>query len=53
MDKCVSGEKVLCLLGRFEPLHLSLSSSRRWMSVLDPIVMQPLLSFSDRAAKPG
>ena len=31
MDECVSGEEVLCLLGRFEPLHLSLSPSRRPM----------------------
>jgi hypothetical protein len=28
MDECVSGEEVLCLAGRFEPLHLSLSPSR-------------------------
>jgi len=28
MDECVSREEVLCLLGRFEPLHLSLSLSR-------------------------
>jgi hypothetical protein len=31
MDKCVSGEEVLCLMGRFEPLHLSLSAPRRSM----------------------
>jgi hypothetical protein len=31
MDECVSREEVLCLLGRFEPLHLSLSPSRRPM----------------------
>jgi hypothetical protein len=29
MDECVSGEEVLSLIGRFEPLHLSLSPSRR------------------------
>jgi hypothetical protein len=26
MDECGSGEEALCLLGRFEPLHLSLSA---------------------------
>jgi hypothetical protein len=26
MDKCVSGKKVLGLLGRFESLHLALST---------------------------
>ena len=31
MDKCMSGEEVLCLMGRFEPLHLSLSAARRPM----------------------
>jgi hypothetical protein len=31
MDKCVSDEEVLCLMGRFEPLHLSLSAPRRPM----------------------
>ena len=29
MDDCVGSEEVLCLLGRFQLLHLSLSSSRR------------------------
>jgi hypothetical protein len=29
MDECVSGEKVLCLIGRFEALHLSFSPPRR------------------------
>ena len=31
MDECVSGEKVLSLLGRFEPLHLALSAPCRSM----------------------
>jgi hypothetical protein len=31
VDKCVSGEELLDLLGRFESLHLPLSSSRRPM----------------------
>ena len=30
-DRCVSGEKVLCMMRRFEPLHLSLSAPRRQM----------------------
>ena len=29
MDECVSGQEVLGLLGRFKPLHLPLSASRR------------------------
>jgi hypothetical protein len=29
IDECVSGEEVLCLMGRFEPLRLSLSAQRR------------------------
>jgi hypothetical protein len=29
MDECVSREEALGLLGRFKPLHLPLSASRR------------------------
>jgi hypothetical protein len=32
-DEAVSREEVLGLFGRFEPLHLPLSSSRRTMQV--------------------
>ena len=31
VDECVGGEEVLCLSGRFEPLHLPLSSPCRSM----------------------
>ncbi|HUN40245.1 MAG TPA: hypothetical protein VMU81_08155 [Acetobacteraceae bacterium] len=47
VDEGVSGEEVLGLLGRFEPLHLSLSSSRRSMRVLGPIVQISALSMLD------
>jgi hypothetical protein len=43
-DEGVSGEEVLGLFGRFEPLHLPLSSSRRSMRVLGPIVQISALS---------
>ena len=38
VDECVSGEKVLRLLGRFEPLQLPFSASCRSMRVLGPVV---------------
>jgi len=44
VDEGGSGEEVLGLLGRFEPLHLSLSSSRRSMQVLGPIIQISALS---------
>jgi hypothetical protein len=44
VDKCVSGEKVLGLPGRFESLHLPLSPSRRPMRVLGPIIQRSALS---------
>ena len=44
VDERVSGEEVLGLFGRFEPLHLPLSSSRRSMRVLGPIVQISALS---------
>jgi hypothetical protein len=43
----VSGEEVLGLFGRFEPLHLPLSSSRRSMRVVGPIVQISALSVLD------
>ena len=47
VDKCVSRKKVLGLSGRFEPLHLPLSSSRRPMRVLRPIVQISALPVLD------
>ena len=47
VDEGVSGEEVLGLRGRFEPLHLTLSSSRRSMRVLGPIVQIAALSLLD------
>ena len=49
VDEGVSGEEVLGLFGRFEPLHLPLSSSRRLMRVLGPIVQISALSVLDAA----
>jgi len=43
----VSREEILGLLGRFESLHLPLSSSRRSMRVLSPIVRIAALSMLD------
>ena len=47
VDEGRSGEEVLRLFGRFEPLHLPLSSSRRSMRILGPIVQIPGLSVLD------
>ena len=47
VDEGMSGEEVLRLFGRFEPLHLPLSSSRRPMRVLGPIVQISALSVLD------
>jgi hypothetical protein len=47
VDEGMSGEKVLRLFGRFEPLHLPLSSSRRPMRVLGPVVQISALSVLD------
>jgi AraC-like DNA-binding protein len=47
VDEWMSGEEVLRLLGRFEPLHLPLSSSRRPMRVLGPVVQISALSVLD------
>jgi hypothetical protein len=38
VDRVVGGEEPLRLSGRLEPLHLPLSSSRRLMGVLRPVV---------------
>ena len=43
----VSGEEVLDLFGRFEPLHLPPSSSRPSVRVLGPIVQISALSVLD------
>jgi hypothetical protein len=47
VDEGMSGEEVLRLFGRFEPLHLPLSSSRRPMRILGPIVQISALSVLD------
>jgi hypothetical protein len=47
VDKCVSGEEILGLPGRFESLHLPLSSSRRPMRVFSPIIQVSALSVLD------
>jgi hypothetical protein len=41
VDHGVRRQKSLGLIGRFEPLHLSLSSSRRTMRILGTIVQVP------------
>jgi hypothetical protein len=47
VDEGVSGEEVLGWFGRFEPLHLPPSSSRRSIRVLGPIVQISALSVLD------
>ena len=47
VDEGMSGEEVLRLFGRFEPLHLPLSSARRPMRVPGPIVQVSALSVLD------
>ena len=44
LDEGMSGEEVLGLFGRFEPLHVPLSSSRRTMRVLGASVQISALS---------
>jgi len=46
VDERMSGEKVLRLFGRLEPLHLLLASSRGPMRVLGPIVQIRLCQCS-------
>jgi len=50
VDEGVSGKEALGLLGRFEPLHLSLSSSRRSVRFLGPIIQ---ISAVCRCSTPG
>ncbi len=47
VDEGMSGEEVLRLFGRFEPLHLPLSSARRPMRVPGPNVQVSALSVLD------
>jgi len=47
VDEIVSGEEVPGLFGRFEPLHVALSSARRPMQILGPIVQISALSVLD------
>jgi hypothetical protein len=51
VDEGVSGEEVLGLSGRFEPLHVSLSSSGWPMRVLGPVVQISALSVLDAGKK--
>jgi hypothetical protein len=53
VDKRVSGEEILGLPGRFESLHLPLSSSRRSMRVLGPIIQISALSMLDARQQPA
>ena len=47
IDQSVRRQEPLCLTVRFEPLHLSLSSSCRSMRILSPIVQIPAGPVSD------
>src|SRR3954453_18563518 len=50
VDLVVGGEETLCLPGRLEPLHLSLSPSGRLVRILCPVVqpfMLPMLDARD------
>jgi hypothetical protein len=47
VDKCVSGEEMLRLVGGLEALHLPLSSACRSMRVLSTIVEVAALSMLD------
>ena len=49
MNECVSREEILGLLGRFKPLHLPLSASRR--SVHVPLVPWPWPAASQAVGK--
>jgi hypothetical protein len=52
VNEGVGGEELLCLPRRFEPLHLPLSSSRRTMRVLGPIIQISALSVLDARKQP-
>jgi hypothetical protein len=47
-DPIMGGEEALRLAGRLEPLHLTLSPSRRLVRVLRPVVQPLVLSVLDR-----
>jgi hypothetical protein len=47
VDKCVRGEKILSLPGRFEPLHLPFSLSGWAMRVFGPIIQIAALPVLD------
>ena len=47
VDEGMGGEEVLRSFGRFEPLHLPLSSSRRPVRIFGPIVQISALSVLD------
>jgi hypothetical protein len=47
VDEAVGGEKDVCLTRRLEPLHLSLTSSRRPMRIFSMIVEIPVGSMPD------
>jgi hypothetical protein len=47
VDEGMSKEEVLRLFGRFEPLHLPISSSRQSMRIHGPIVRISALSVLD------
>jgi hypothetical protein len=46
-DRVVRREEPLHLPGRFEPLHLSLASSRRLMRILRPVVQSFVAAMLD------
>ena len=47
LDERMSREEVLCLFGRFKPLHLRLPTSRRSMRILGAIVEAAALPVPD------
>src|SRR3954453_15192903 len=47
VDLVVGGEETLCLPGRLEPLHLSLSPSGRLVRILCPVVQPFMLPMLD------
>jgi hypothetical protein len=50
LDERVSGEEILSLFGRFEPLHLPFSTSCRPMRVFGAVVQISALSMFDAGA---
>jgi hypothetical protein len=53
VDRVVRREEPLCLSWRFEPLHLSLASSRRLMRILSPVVKPLMPAMLDAATVLG